>query len=63
MMRNVNKYFSALEVAELLGISKQTLLRYEKRTIFPKAKRSPINRRREYTSEDIAEFKKIMGRV
>ncbi|MFH1621735.1 MAG: MerR family transcriptional regulator [Candidatus Omnitrophota bacterium] len=62
MMRNTNRYFSAVEVADALGISKQTLLRYEKKRIFPKAKRNLINERREYTSMDIESFKKIMGR-
>ena len=63
MIRLVNKYFSATEVAQALGISKQTLLRYEKKKIFPKANRNLINRRREYTDEDIDRFKKIMGRI
>lgn len=62
MVRSTNRYFSAAAVAEMLGISKQTLLRYEKNGIFPKAKRSPINKRREYTLENIELFKKIMER-
>jgi DNA-binding transcriptional MerR regulator len=62
MMRNNNKRFSAVEVAGTLGISKQTLLRYEKKKIIPKAKRNLINRRREYTPNDIEALKKLMGR-
>ncbi|MDD5005095.1 MAG: MerR family transcriptional regulator [Candidatus Omnitrophica bacterium] len=62
MMEMTNEYFSANEAAQALGISKQTLLRYEKKKIFPKAKRSPINKRREYTASDIELFRKIMGR-
>jgi DNA-binding transcriptional MerR regulator len=62
MMRNSNKYFSAVDVAGILGISKQTLLRYEKKKIFPRAKRNLINRRREYTAGEIEVLKKLMGR-
>ena len=61
-MRNANKYFSAVDVAAALGISKQTLLRYEKKKIFPKARRNLINRRREYTPGDVELLKKLMGR-
>jgi len=57
------QYFSAQEAAKLLGISKQTLLRYEAKKIFPKSKRNPINKRREYTAEDIEKLKKILGRA
>ena len=62
MMQVLNEYFSASEIAQALGISKQTLLRYEKKKIFPKAKRNRINRRREYTTKDLELFKRIMGR-
>lgn len=58
-----NKYFSAQEVAKILGISKQTLLRYEKRGIFPKPRRNLVNGWREYTLDDIRKLKKILGRV
>ena len=54
--------YNSQEVAQILGISKQTLYRYEKRKIFPKAKRNPINDRREYTQEEISGLKKILGR-
>lgn len=55
-------YYGTLEAAKLLGISKQTLLRYEKKKIFPPAKRNPINGRREYSSEHIEKLKRILGR-
>ena len=57
------KFYSANQVASLLNISKQTLLRYEERGIFPKAKRNNVNNWREYTGEDIQKFRQIMGRV
>jgi len=56
-------YQSTQEVAKILGISKQTLLRYEKKKIFPKTRRNPINKRREYSLEEITKLKKIMGRL
>jgi len=48
-----NRLFTAQEVAERLGISKQTLFRYEKKGVFPKARRNLINRWRLYSEEDI----------
>ncbi|OQX86728.1 MAG: hypothetical protein B6D55_05405 [Candidatus Omnitrophica bacterium 4484_70.2] len=56
------KYFTAKEVAYKLGISKQTLLRYEKKGIFPKPRRNLVNGWREYTEHDIERMKKILGR-
>jgi DNA-binding transcriptional MerR regulator len=56
-------YYSPLEVAKMLGIAKQTLLRYEKKKIIPLAKRNPVNKRREYSLEDIKKIKKILGRL
>ena len=54
--------YNSQEVAQILGISKQTLYRYEKKRIFPKAKRNPINNRREYTQDEINKLKKVLGR-
>ena len=54
-------YLSTHEVAKVLGISKQTLLRYEKKKIFPKPKRNPINKRREYSIQEIDKLKSILG--
>ncbi len=56
------QFLTATEAAESLGISKQTLLRYEARGLFPKATRNPLNRWREYTSEDIRTLRQLMGR-
>lgn len=57
------RYHSTQEVARILGISKQTLLRYEKKKIFPKPRRNPINKRREYSLDEIIKLKKITGRL
>lgn len=51
------KVFWARQAAVKLGISKQTLIRYEKKGIFPKPRRNCINSWREYTQEDIEDFK------
>ena len=59
---NSEKYFHTEETAEILGISKQTLFRYEKKGVFPSARRNAVNGWREYTEEDIEKLKKIMGR-
>ena len=56
------KFYNTQEAAQLLGISKQTLFRYEKRRIFPKPKRNLINNRREYTEEDIFKLRRLLGR-
>ncbi|MCD6423250.1 MAG: MerR family transcriptional regulator [Elusimicrobia bacterium] len=57
------KYLTAGEVAEILGISKQTLIKYEKLGIFPKSRRNNLNGWREYTDEDVVKLKKIIGRI
>ena len=57
------RYYSANEVARLLSISKQTLVRYESKHIFPKAKRNRVNGWREYTISEINYLRKIMGRA
>ncbi len=54
------KLYTAQEVAEKLGISKQTLFRYEKRGIFPKARRNMINRWRQYNEDDIRRLGEII---
>lgn len=53
-------FFTTDQVAKELEISKQTLFRYEKKGIFPKARRNLINRWRQYTEEDIRKLKDIM---
>ncbi|MDD5613575.1 MAG: MerR family transcriptional regulator [Candidatus Omnitrophica bacterium] len=62
MTDNKNRFYSVREVAEYLGISKQTMLRYEKRGLFPNSRRNPINKWREYTLSDVQKLKKILGR-
>jgi len=57
------RYYSANEVSRLLSISKQTLVRYEAKGIFPKASRNKVNEWREYTISDINHLRKIMGRA
>jgi len=52
--------FTTQETAKRLGISKQTLLRYEKKGILPKARRNLINHWRRYTEEDINKLREIM---
>lgn len=62
MKAQITKYYTAQEVAERLNISKQTLLRYEKKNIFPKPRRHAINHWREYTEENIKKLKYILKR-
>lgn len=57
------RYFTINDVAHTLGVSKQTLIRYEKKNVFPKARRNPLNKWREYTLKDIVTLKKITGRL
>ena len=54
------KIYRVAQVAEKLGISKQTLMRYEKKGIVPRSARNRINSWREYTSEDILKMKAIL---
>jgi DNA-binding transcriptional MerR regulator len=54
------KLLTAQQVAEKLGISKQTLFRYEKKGVFPKARRNLINRWRQYTEEDLKKLREII---
>lgn len=56
------KLYRAAQTAIKLGISKQTLLRYEKKGILPKSRRNHINSWREYTEEDIQKMKQILRR-
>ena len=56
------KYLRAGDVAATLGISKQTLIKYEQKGVFPKSTRNNLNGWREYTKEEIERLKRIMGR-
>ncbi len=62
MFMKKEKFYSATEAAEFLGISKQTLIRYENRKVFPKSKRNAVNGWREYTASEIRRLKDIIGR-
>jgi DNA-binding transcriptional MerR regulator len=57
------KYYSITQTAQLLGISKQTLVRYENKKLFPAARRNVLNGWREYTEDDIKKLRAIMGRT
>ena len=57
------KYYSVTETAEFLGISKQTLIRYENKRLFPAARRNALNGWREYREDDIKKLRAIMGRA
>ena len=59
----LKNYLNPQEVAQKLGISKQTLLRYENKGIFPRPRRNLVNRWREYTEGDISKLQKILGRI
>ena len=56
------RYFAPTEVARQLGISKQTLIRYERKRIFPRSRRNKVNGWREYTEVEIVHLRKILGR-
>lgn len=57
------QYFNPQDVAEILGISKQTLFRYERKGIFPQPKRNLINKWRQYTQEEVKKLKILLGRI
>ena len=57
------RYYSVNEVARLLSISKQTLVRYESKGIFPRAQRNKVNHWREYTINEINHLRKLIGRT
>ena len=57
------KILNTVETAQMLGISKQTLLRYEKKGIFPKARRNTVNQWREYSESDLQKLRHILGRI
>ena len=57
--RGMKKY-NVQEVADMLGLYRGTVINYERRGIFPPARRNPINGYREYTDEDIANLRKIL---
>jgi prepilin-type N-terminal cleavage/methylation domain-containing protein len=54
------KIYKIAQAASRLGISKQTLRRYEKKGILPQARRNRINSWREYTEEDVEKVRHIL---
>ena len=54
------RVYNIQEVADILGLYKGTVLNYEKKHIFPKAHRNPINNYREYTKENLEKLKHIL---
>ena len=61
-MVHLHQYFTPTKVAQQLGISKQTLIRYERKRIFPRPRRNKVNGWREYTEAEILALRKILGR-
>jgi len=57
-------YFNAQEIAEKLGISKQTLIRYEKRGVFPESRRkSGQTSGASIPKTDLGRLREILGRI
>ena len=61
MSEKVKPFYSSKEVADILGVSKLTLLRWEKRGEVPQARRD-MHAYRIYTYEDILKLQEITGR-
>ncbi|UCD54855.1 MAG: MerR family transcriptional regulator [Candidatus Omnitrophota bacterium] len=59
-IRLSKRRYNIQEVADILGIYKGTVKNYENKGIFPKARRNPINKYREYTPQDIDILKRIL---
>ena len=62
IFRNKTRYYNARQAAKAIGISKETLLRYEREGKIPPARRNPINKWRQYTEKDIRHIIKLLGR-
>ncbi len=56
------KRYNIQEVANILGIYKGTIKNYEVKGVFPKPRRNPINKYREYNPQDIDILKRILIR-
>ena len=54
------KKYNVEEVAKILGIYKGTIKNYEQKGIFPKPRRNPINKYREYAPQDVDILKRIL---
>ncbi len=55
-----NRKYNIQEVANMLGIYRGTIKNYESKGIFPKPRRNPINKYREYTPQEIDILKRIL---
>ena len=55
------QYFTAKQVAAVLGISKSALLEKEQQGILPKPKRRPGSNYRYYTTDDLAFIRRALG--
>ena len=55
-----NRRYNIQEVADRLAIYKGTIKNYEAKGIFPKPRRNPINKYREYLPPDIDILKRIL---
>ncbi len=61
MLKRINgRKYNIQQVAHILGIYKGTIVNYEKKHVFPKAYRNPINNYREYTEDDVKKLKSIL---
>ncbi len=59
----VERFYSVGAIAKRLGVSVQTVRRYEKLGKFPSPRRNKVNNRREYTEEDVKKMLNILGRA
>ncbi len=57
------QYFTAKQVADILGISKTDLLNKEHEGILPKPKRQPATKFRYYTTDDVSFIRRALGLV
>lgn len=60
LRQDLRQIYRIQQVANILGVYKGTVINYEKRRIFPKARRHPINNYRIYTKEDVDKMTKIL---
>ena len=56
------RYYTAAEVSDILGVTKNTLFNWEKAGKIPKPKRDPMNNYRVFTEEDIKKLRSITAR-
>jgi len=56
----IQKKYNIQQVANILGIYKGTIKNYERKRVFPKPKRNPINKYREYNEDDITVLRRIL---